>query len=347
MTGIAARWTTPETSTAAAALAMSRAGAGERPALTFDPDDRVAAVAWSRLSETGDPQVGALLSYLGVTHSMGWLVDSIAAGYPLIEMHTGESWLGYDAGAWCQAVQRWAALLLEVSPSADLRAAREAAGRLLVHGDAAFPKQISELGALAPHALWATGHGLPRRARSAVAIVGREQANAAHEDRAERLARALTEQGLTIVTGARAGVEAAAIRGALDAGGSPVVVIDQGIDGLATGEVSATVVLAAAEGTIVTQLPPGRGRGAARFSASNRLIAALAGVTVVVDPDHDSRALSTARRAYGMNRQVAILAGGSVGDTAQRLLTECDAVAVSGADGVLTLSRSGELLHSR
>lgn len=138
----------------------------------------------------------------------------------------------------------------------------------------------------------------------AVAIVGPRRPTEAARAFAERLGRDLAAAGVGIVSGLAAGVDAAAHAGALAAGGRTVAVLGCGVDidyPIGNRRLAAAI---AAHGAIVSEYGPGTPPAPWRFPARNRIVAALASTTCVVEASRRSGALITARLALDLGRDV-------------------------------------------
>ena len=127
---------------------------------------------------------------------------------------------------------------------------------------------------------------------------------------AEDLAAGLVARGWTVVSGAAYGIDGAAHRGALavdaPAGLPTVAVLAGGVDRASpAGHEELLRRVVERGGAVVSELPPGTRPAAYRFLLRNRLIAAWAAGTVVVEASWRSGALSTARTAAGLSRHVA------------------------------------------
>jgi len=175
-------------------------------------------------------------------------------------------------------------------------------------GDPGWPAELDEL-ADPPAALHlrrpATGARLAELlAPPAVAIVGARQASAAGAAFAQRLAAGLARAGVAVVSGLARGVDGAAHRGALEAGGRTVAVLGCGVDVDYPRSNAALAARVAAEGAVVAEYPPGTPPAPWRFPARNRIVAALGQCTVVVEAARTSGALITAGLALELGREV-------------------------------------------
>ncbi|MGY1630607.1 DNA-processing protein DprA [Geodermatophilus sp. SYSU D01186] len=161
-----------------------------------------------------------------------------------------------------------------------------------------------------PLALWVRGRDrLDRLAERSVAIVGARASTAYGEHVAGELGHQLGERGWTVVSGGAFGIDAAAHRGALAAGGPTIAVLACGIDRVYPAAHGALLHRIAEEGLLVSEWPPGAAPHKHRFLVRNRLIAGLTRGTVVVEAAARSGAQATARRAGRLGRPVMVVPG--------------------------------------
>jgi DNA processing protein len=205
------------------------------------------------------------------------------------------------------------ALALAARPADVARAAahqKEQAGRLgariVLAGEPGYPAVLRHL-SLPPPVLTVRGE-IP--ARQAVAIVGSRKADPYGREVAEVFGRTLAAAGVTVVSGFARGVDAAAHRGALSAPeGRTVAVLGCGIDvDYPSGHAELGKEIAA-RGAVVSELPFGAEPRAWHFPVRNRVIAALAGGTLVVQAAPRSGSLVTARHALDLGRHVWAVPG--------------------------------------
>lgn len=146
-------------------------------------------------------------------------------------------------------------------------------------------------------------------ARPAVAIVGARRATPYGIGAAESLAEGLAEAGVTVVSGLARGVDAAAHRAALRAGGRTLAVLGAAHDRLYPPEHRNLAREVAESGAVLTEFPPDTRPLPHHFPRRNRIIAGLAAATVVVEARERSGSLSTARHAADSNREVFAVPG--------------------------------------
>ncbi|MBI1845398.1 MAG: DNA-protecting protein DprA [Candidatus Rokubacteria bacterium] len=165
-----------------------------------------------------------------------------------------------------------------------------------------------------PPELWIRGEVIEADAL-AVAIVGSRRATPYGVEVAEGLAADLAARGVTIVSGLARGVDTAAHRGALTAGGRTIAVLGCGIDVAYPPENTRLAAEIAGHGAVLTQFPPGTAPRAEHFPARNRILAGLALGVVVVEATERSGALITARLAGELGREVLAIPGRITSET--------------------------------
>jgi DNA processing protein len=218
--------------------------------------------------------------------------------------------------------------------------------RLVCPSSAEWPAGLDGLGDAAPIALWVTGQAdLRFSCLRSVAVTGSRAATAYGSYLASELGASLGAQGQAVVSGGSFGIDASAHRGALGADGVTIAVTAGGID-VPYPAVHADLFGAiAAQGAIVSEAPPGTMPGRLRFQARNRVIAALATGTVVVEAGTRGGAMTAARQARDLGRPVMAVPGPVTSDLSAgcNYLIRCGhAVLVASARDVMdTLTMAG------
>ena len=175
--------------------------------------------------------------------------------------------------------------------------------------------------------------------RPAVAIVGSRAATAGGCANAAAFATALAGAGLCVASGLAAGIDAAAHRATLDAGGATLAVLGTGPDIAYPARHRPLLERVAAEGAVVSEHLPGTRPLKQHFPSRNRILAGLSLGTLVVEAAERSGALITARLAADAGREVFALPGSIHNPMARgchRLIRE-GATLVESADEVLAL----------
>jgi DNA processing protein len=177
------------------------------------------------------------------------------------------------------------------------------------HGDL-YPDSLRD-GADAPWAL--IGRGNPTlldglELYEAVTIVGARRATAYGREIARELGRELARAGMVIVSGLAFGIDACAHRGALD-GGRTIAVLGCGPDVPYPASHRSLWRQVCEAGLVISELPPGATPWRWTFPARNRIMAALAGMTVVVEAATRSGSLITTDLAADLGRDLGAVPG--------------------------------------
>jgi len=200
-----------------------------------------------------------------------------------------------------------------------------------------YPRELNDL-AHPPRELYTIGRSsalsIPR-----VAIVGTRNSTAYGERITRTLTRALVRGGVSIVSGMARGIDAAAHRTALEEGGNTIAVLGTGIDvpyPVGHRQLHRTI---ADHGLLVSENPPGMKAAQGAFPKRNRIIAALAPVTIVVEAGFRSGALNTASQAIELGRVVAAVPGPIDSDQSRgsNQLLRDGAVLIAAPEDALTL----------
>lgn len=178
--------------------------------------------------------------------------------------------------------------------------------------DAAFPEELSALGAARPKAVFGAGSpALLRRLACdrSVTVVGSRRAGSYGREVARELARLLAGSGIVVISGLALGVDSEAHEGALAAGGETVAILGTGPERSYPRSRRRVYERIRESGLVLSELPPGTPTFRWMFPARNRLMAALAGITVVVEAAERSGSLITAEMAIDAGRQVGAVPG--------------------------------------
>lgn len=172
-----------------------------------------------------------------------------------------------------------------------------------------------------------------------VAIVGTRNSTAYGERITRSLTRSLVRAGVSVISGMARGIDGAAHRTALEEGGNTVAVLGTGIDvPYPVGHRQLHRAIAE-RGLVVSENPPGMKAHQGAFPKRNRIIAALAPVTIVIEAGFRSGALNTASQALELGRTVAAVPGPIDSDQSRgsNQLLRDGAVLIAAADDALTL----------
>lgn len=208
------------------------------------------------------------------------------------------------------AMERWRTRLPELPAPEQVLAFGESGIRIVCPGDPEWPGQLADLGDDQPYALWLRGNAdLRFSCLRSVAIVGSRAATAYGSYVAAEFAMSVAARGLAVVSGGAFGVDAAAHRGALAADGVTIAVLACGVNVPYPTAHAELFDAIAAQGVVVSEWPPGRHVSRLRFLIRNRMIAALATGTLVVEAGQRSGAVNTARYARDLRRRLMAVPG--------------------------------------
>lgn len=261
-------------------------------------DDRTARMMLTMLAEPDDAVTGRLLSRLGGVETLGLLESE-----------------GKVPGLARVDAQVWRDRLSTGSRPDELaehlrRVDWDGIG-VMVPGDRHWPAAVNDLGDRAPFALWTRGAdsfvALPLS--DLVTITGARAASSYGEHVATEFATEFARDERVVVAGGAYGIEGAAHRAALGAGGDTIAVLAGGVDRPYPAGHRELLDRIADVGLLVSETAPGTAPTRHRFLARSRLLAALSSTTVVVEAGARSGALRTAQRAHELGRHVGAVPG--------------------------------------
>jgi DNA processing protein len=276
--------------------------------IPVDPaEDRAARVALTWLAEPGNRTVWSMVRMYGAPATLDRLLRGDCPDASLLAAVTARSAAG-DA-------RRLAA--------AALRRADRLGARIVVPSDPEWPTPVEALATLEldvggrinqdvrpPLCIWLRGSWpLHEALARSVAIVGARAATSYGVHVTTDLAYGLAERGWTVVSGGAFGVDAAAHRAALAAGGLTVAVLACGVDRPYPVGNAAMFERIAETGLLISEWPPGSEPLRHRFLIRNRLIAAATVGTVVVEAAARSGAGQTMNRVVALGRVPMIVPG--------------------------------------
>lgn len=200
------------------------------------------------------------------------------------------------------------ALVDDNAARAALEAAQTSGARVVTRDDDHYPSALHDL-CDAPLVLYVRGDLECLKGRT-VAIVGSRAATSYGRSIATAMAADFGAFGATVVSGLARGVDAAAHKGAVDAGVPTVAVLGSGIRALYPRYHALLAdEIVAGGGAVLSEFPPDECARAFQFPMRNRVVAALAAATVVIEASTRSGALITARLADELGRAAFALPG--------------------------------------
>lgn len=280
-------------------------------------DERTARLAWGFLIEPGDVDAGALVRAWGAVEAL--------------ERVTGSSALPSD-DHWRRAFARWRPRAALIDVDAQLRAASRAGAVHVIPGDPEWPPGLADLGDHAPLGLHVRGDlGLLATARG-VAVVGARAASGYGEHMTGEIVGDLVGRDAMVISGAAYGIDGAAHRTALATGQPTIAVLAGGVDRVYPAGHAGLLAEIARSGAVIGEPTLGATPTRWRFLARNRLIAAIAQATLVVEAGWRSGSLNTAAHAASLGRPLGAVPGpvtSAASAGCHRLLREYDAVCIT------------------
>jgi DNA processing protein len=255
--------------------------------LLVDAEEQRALIALSLVSGVGPGRIRSLLARFGSAEEALAASDSALDEVPGIGPQTAQAIRAFDQ--------------FDLVDD-QLRRAESCLARLVTSWDSAYPRLLRHIYD-PPAFLWIRGEMLPSDDR-AVAVVGTRRATEYGRSVAHELSAGLASAGYTVVSGLAYGVDAAAHRGALQAGGRSFGVLGSGVDRIYPSNHSRLAKELTEHGALISEFPMGAEPDAPNFPRRNRLIAGLTLGTVVVEAFETGGALITAHLATEQNREV-------------------------------------------
>lgn len=194
-----------------------------------------------------------------------------------------------------------------VDVDAEIEVCRQNGITVLTETDPRYPRSLHEIPD-PPGVLFLRGELLPTDAL-AVAIVGSRHATAYGLAQAERLSAGLARAGLTIVSGLARGIDGAAHRAALAAGGRTIAILGGGLLRMYPPEHAPLAEEVAQAGAVISEAPPQVAPMGGAFPQRNRIITGMSLGTIVVEASDRSGALISARHAMEQGREVFAVPG--------------------------------------
>ena len=191
----------------------------------------------------------------------------------------------------------------------EIENVRQLGGDILVLDDGVYPTLLRETYD-PPVTLYVKGAWSACLDQPCVAIIGSRRCSTYGQNAALMLSRELAQRGVTIISGMARGIDAAAHRGALEAGGRTVGVMGTGLDQIYPRDHKKLADdILKSNGALVTQFPLGTPPVSENFPYRNRVISGLSLGVVVVEAAENSGSLITARLAMEQNREVFAVPG--------------------------------------
>ncbi|MGR0219392.1 DNA-processing protein DprA [Agromyces sp. ZXT2-6] len=313
--------------------ASSAALAAVRPSSDdLEPRDLAAAAILGFVSEPGDGVLGRLVAALGAAR----VAEEILAGRPggevtAVAVERGAAVSVHEVSA---GLQRWRPRLDHAAFARGLGQAARVGARLVLPADADWPDALRDLDVHAPLTLWVRGRADALAETPSIALVGARAATRYGEHVAIEAAAGLVDRGIAVVSGGAYGIDGTAHRSAMASSGTTVAFLAGGVDRFYPVGHDALLTQIARTGAVVSEMPCGAAPTRWRFLQRNRLIAAAAQATVVLEAGMRSGSLNTAGHAAALGRPLGAVPGPVTSPASagcHRLLREFDAVCVTDA----------------
>jgi DNA processing protein len=253
----------------------------------MDDNERASALRLHLVTGIGPRLFSALVEHFGSARAAAG-----ASASALAEVHG----IGRDSAA------RIREGLDRADPEAESAKAAAAGVHICIRGDADYPVALTYLFD-APPVLYVKG-AILRQDAQAMAVVGMRKCSLYGQDQADRLAGGLARAGFTIISGLARGIDSAAHRGALAAGGRTIAVMGNGLATVYPPENQRLADQVVEHGALLSEFAMDVGPTAENFPRRNRVLAALALGVVVVEAGKQSGALITARLAGELGKEV-------------------------------------------
>jgi len=206
-----------------------------------------------------------------------------------------------------EALDGMASAQVQKAVASALEWAAHAHHSVITLADPSYPRALLEISD-PPAVVYAIGR-TELLQRPALAIVGSRNATAQGEANSESFAKALSDAGLTIVSGLAMGIDAAAHRGGLSGPGSTIAVLGTGVDIVYPRRNAELAAQIAERGLLISEFPLGTAPAGHNFPKRNRLISGLGRGCLVIEAAAASGSLITARAAAEQGRDVFAIPG--------------------------------------
>ncbi len=194
-----------------------------------------------------------------------------------------------------------------IDPAAVVEKVERTGARVLTWEDAEYPQLLRTLPD-SPPVLYVKG-AITEADDWSVAVVGTRKATSYGKTIAAQLADGLARNGVTVISGLAVGIDTAAHKGTLEAGGRTIAVLGSGIDRIYPSQNRGLAEEIAESGAVITEFPPGTRPHGSNFPARNRIISGLSLGVVVAEAPESSGALLTADAALEQGRDVFAVPG--------------------------------------
>lgn len=261
-------------------------------------DEHAARMVLATVARPNDPATGALLRRVGVMEVLRLAEDD----GPLPGMRRA------DGAVWREELHH---TLDHQSLDEVIDTTARQGFQVLIPGDAEWPAGLNDLGDRAPYALWMRGEAslLTGTPSDRATMTGARASTAYGEHVASDLVHDLVSDRCVVVSGAAYGIDAAAHRAALIAGGGTIAVMANGLDRPYPAGHADLLEQIGQDGLLLSEVPPGAVPTRQRFLDRHRILAALSGASIVVEVGSRSGAIGVVEEARALGRKVGAVPG--------------------------------------
>lgn len=286
-----------------------------------DPEEQRALIALSLVPGVGAGRMRALLAQFGTAAAVMSASRMALTQVNGVGPQTAEAITAFDDYA---AVEQ------------QLERADQIGATLITPWDDRFPSRLRQI--YDPPALLWMGGTLTKADDRAIAVVGTRRCTDYGRQQAYRFAQELVQHGFTVVSGLAYGIDAAAHRGALEAGGRTLAVLGSGVNRIYPTRHTKLARAITEQGALLSEYPLDAAPDASNFPERNRIVSGMTLGTLVVESHSKGGALITARLAVEQNREVFAVPsalGRSAGVGVNRLIQRGHAKLVMDIDDIL------------
>ena len=289
--------------------------------MNLSPDDTARAI-WSLIAEPGDADAGRLVREHGAHDALTIVFDRTQQ---LDDERMDLSVLR------ARVLPRFSEQII----AAAFAQAHRIGAKVITPSHDHWPTGFADLADHAPHALWVRGDSALLAGGPSTAVVGARAATGYGEHVTMEIAAGLVDRGHTIVSGAAYGIDGMAHCAALASDGRTIAYLAGGVDRYYPSGHDALLTRIAEAGAVVSEVGCGQSPTKWRFLQRNRLIAAFARATLVVEAGWRSGSLNTAGHAAALGRPLGAVPGpvtSAASAGCHRLIREFGAHVVTNAD---------------
>lgn len=295
-----------------------------------------ALVTWQIIAPAGDIHANLAIQALGAERAL----HMVAAHAPLTEW---EQTLDHELPEhFAGNLHSWQRNLSHARPKKVIEDSEQQDIHLITPEHQLWPKQLGELGILAPHSLWAQGNLelLTTLERSAT-VTGARAATSYGLEAASEITEHLAANNVTIVAGTAFGIDSHALKTAvIDTDQRGIAIAAGGLDRPYPAAMRDLQHKTAQAGLVLSETPAGYPPSRWRFLQRNRIAAAISTATIVIEAGRRCGAINTATHASQLGRALGAVPGAITSTTSSgchRIIRELNAQLIASPEDALEL----------